>query len=821
MKRFPFLLALISQLAAAAGRAEPPPYVAATAHYILPETTSEQSGYFSLSASLDGAIHVGTAKYNVNAFLVEFDPRTSKQRIVIDTNKTCGLTATGNAAQAKIHTRNFTAPSGKVYVGSKQGYAAKGDTQAYPGGYVMTYDPRADRAENLGMPMTGQGVIDVVADEARAKLYVVTCEEQHWMLGTLAGAPWRELGPLLTPYAMTLVDSRGVASAITKDFELAQFDPATERVTTRPIVLNGQPWKRANTSAIPTWQLDPDGRHAWLILMNDPTLLRIDLHSAGGQVTAESRGLMIDGKNPDSRCALTIHPDGKIYAIVKVENTSGFGTGQLHHLVRHDPAANRNEDLGVFKVQNPDFFDWSPGPDGKEKPWTHGFHKLPDGTMTPLHAHMGLIAARDGTLYATILYPYTLLKIDGYKVPAPAPSPAAKYLDALERKLGEAAARLPEITALAEQLAERHLRGGLIGFPWIGSTLEQELIGRSGGLIHLGFDRAWKKERTAEEKANDAMIFAWDDAPKAGDLKRLQDEKAKGLFIIGFGAKKSAKLAELVAACDAWIDSGTGEDDRAVELSGGRRIGKTEHFTNGVNGWLFTAELVAALTRRGKMPPMYRSYMAEDGPAWSGRYAGKVQFHDDLTVPPIAPGELGRRYLARIGSMVARMKNAELPKLRTIAERIAAELQEGRKTVVASVGHMVMNYVGRFDDSLWATNHEVSPGADSQLKSYEKTPDGALVLRLDANGLHASIHQLFQRKKQRVMLITSENPRAEAAIPPGYDLRVDPGIPFGDACVWLDGYPIPILPPSGVMQIAAYESINVEVHARQAAENSR
>ena len=815
MKHHHLSLALFSLAAAAVARAEPPAYVAATAHYILPETTSEQSGYFSLSESLDGAIHIGTAKYNANAFLVEFDPRSGKQRIVLDTNKTCGLTATGYAAQAKIHTRNFVAPSGKVYVGSKQGYAAKGDTQAYPGGYVMTYDPRTDRAENLGMPVAGQGIIDVVADEARAKLYVVTCEEQHWMLGTLAGAPWRELGPLLTPYAMTLVDSRGVASAITKDFELAQFDPATDRVTTRPIVLNGEPWKRANASAIPTWQLDPDGRHAWLILMNDPTLLRIDLHSAGGQVTAESRGLMIEGKNPDSRCALTIHPDGKIYALVKVDNTSGFGTGMLHHLVRHDPAANRNEDLGVLKVQNPDFFDWSPGADGKAKPWTHGFHKLPDGTLTPLHAHMALLAARDGTLYATILYPYTLLKIDGYKVPAPAPSPAAKYLDALNRKLDEAAARVPEITRLAEQLAARHLRGGLIGFPWIGSTLEQELIGRSGGLMHIGFERPWKKERTAEEKANDAIIFAWDDAPKAGDLKRLQDEKAKGFFIIGFGAKKSAKLAEHVAACDAWIDSGTGEDDRAVELSGGGRIGKTEHFTNAVNGWLFTAEFVAALTRRGKMPPMYRSFMAEDGRAWADGYAGKMQFHDDLTVPPVAAGVLGRRYLERIGYMVARMKNTELAKLRTIAERIAAELREGRKTVVASVGHMVMNYVGRFDDSLWATNHEVSPGADAQLKSYEATPDGALVLRLDANGLHHSIHELFQRKQQRVMLITSENPRTEAAIPPGYDLRVDPGIPFGDACVWLEGYPIPILPPSGVMQIAAYESINVEVHACQ------
>jgi hypothetical protein len=406
-------------------------YVPAKAHYILPETTSEESGYFSLSESLDGMIHVGTAKYNHNAYLVEFDPKTAKQRVVLDVHKTCGLSATGYAAQAKLHTRNFVGPSGKVYVGSKQGYAAKGDAQEYPGGYVIVYDPRADKAENLGMPMAKQGVIDVVADEARQRLYVVTCEDQHWMLGrpsnlqpsgaaafVAGGIQWSELGPMLTPYATTLMDSRGMANAITKDFELTQCDPATNKITTRPIMVDGQRWTRANTSAIPTWQLDSDGRHAWLILMNDPHLLRVDLHSPGDHVVAENRGLMLAGKNPDSRCALTIHPDGRVYALVRVDNPAG--SGMLHHLVRYDPKEKKHEDLGVLKVENPDYFDWAPKPDGKPKPWTHGFHKLADGTLTPLHAHMALLAARDGTLYATIIYPFTLLKIETYKTPVAA-----------------------------------------------------------------------------------------------------------------------------------------------------------------------------------------------------------------------------------------------------------------------------------------------------------------------------------------------------------------------------------------------------------------
>ena len=808
---FVFSLATLTLLSVARA-AEPPPYVPATAIYILPETTSEESGYFSLSESLDGRIHIGCAKYGQDSYLIEFDPRTGLQRIVLDTNKTCGLTANGYAAQAKLHTRNFVGKSGKIYVGSKQGYPIEGDEQTYPGGYVMTYDPRTGRTENLGMPFATQGIIDVTADEARHRLYAITCEDQHWMLGVPAGAPWRELGPMLTPYAATLVDSRGVASVITKDFALAQFDPATEKVTTRPILLGGIPWTRAGGNSIPTWQIDPDGRHAWLILMNDPTLLRIDLHSAGDSVSAESRGRMIDGKNPDSRCALTIHPDGKLYALVRTDNESGFGTGYFHHLVRYDPAANRHEDLGVLKVSNPDYYDWSPGPDGKPRHHSHGFHRLPDGTLTPLHAHMALIAAGDGTIYATIIYPFTLLKIDGFKLLPPAPSAASQYLDALRVKLDEAAARIPEITILAERMAERHERGGIIGFPWLGSTLEQELYGRAGGLMHIGFDRGWTKDRTDEERANDVTIYAWDDAPRDGDLKRLQEDKAKGLFVVGFGARKARALAPHVAACDAWIDTGAGDDDRVINLKDGRRTGKTNHFTNAVNGWLFIGEFTAALTCHGKMPPMWKAWITTDGREWSDRYFQKTQFHADLKVPPVPAGELATRYLDRIRYLLDRLQRTELGDVRAFAAVIAAELRAGRKTTVASSGHMAMNWIARWDDQAWAENHELHNNVDSQMQSFEKdTPDGGLVLRLDAYGLHRGVDELFQRKKQRALLITAENPRPEFAIPGSYERHVDMGYAHGDACVWIEGYPIPILPPSGVMQIAAYESLSAEV----------
>src|SRR5207253_9387548 len=90
---------------------QPPPglkYLWATAYHIPPETTTEESGYFSLCEGKDGKVYVGTAAYGRNSYLVEFDPKTEKMRVVLDSHRLVGLPAepTGYAAQSKIHTRN-------------------------------------------------------------------------------------------------------------------------------------------------------------------------------------------------------------------------------------------------------------------------------------------------------------------------------------------------------------------------------------------------------------------------------------------------------------------------------------------------------------------------------------------------------------------------------------------------------------------------------------------------------------------------------------------------------------------------------------------
>ncbi|MDB5171519.1 MAG: hypothetical protein JWN51_292, partial [Phycisphaerales bacterium] len=243
--------------------------------------------------------------------------------------------------------------------------------------------------------------------------------------------------------------------------------------------------------------------------------------------------------------------------------------------------------------------------------------------------------------------------------------------------------------------------------------------------------------------------------------------------------------------------------------------GHSNHVTNAALGWTFTAEFISAMTRRGKMPVMLRAWACEDGKPWWQHYGPKARVHDDLTIAPIAPGELGRKYLDRARYGLRRLERTQLPLVEKVADQIAAESRAGRKTVVAFNGHMGGNYVGKYEDAAWAVGHELHEGVDGQTRSFETDrPDGALVLRLGSFGLHESIDALLQKKHARVMLVASENPRPEWAVPPRYEPWLDIGVPFGDACVWIEGYPIPVLPVSGVTQTATYECINLEAQRR-------
>ena len=67
------------------------------------------------------------------------------------------------------------------------------------------------------------------------------------------------------------------------------------------------------------------------------------------------------------------------------------------------------------------------------------------------------------------------------------------------------------------------------------------------------------------------------------------------------------------------------------------------------------------------------------------------------------------------------------------------------------------------------------------------------------------------RENEGDLLMAAENPRADFASHLNYPDRLDLGLAFGDACVPIEGYPIPLFPPSGIVKAAAYECLNLEV----------
>ena len=80
------------------------------------------------------------------------------------------------------------------------------------------------------------------------------------------------------------------------------------------------------------------------------------------------------------------------------------------------------------------------------------------------------------------------------------------------------------------------------------------------------------------------------------------------------------------------------------------------------------------------------------------------------------------------------------------------------------------------------------------------------------------VAQVFQPVRQVLFATQVGKPvlptSPEFQPPTDFPVTIDMGYAFGDACVKIDGYPLKLFPPSGIMQVIAYESINVEVLSR-------
>jgi sugar lactone lactonase YvrE len=401
---------------AASPAAEPdaPHWLPGKAYKVPSEYTNQESGYFSIVEGQNGRLYVGAAKYAVDAYLIEFDPRAESLKMVMDVHKVVGSEAKGFAAQAKIHTRNNVGASGKIYCGSKQGYPERDERRSdYPGGFVLTYDPKTGKAEHFGIPKDNQGVISVAPDESRGLAYVSTCSDDrpidhtHFMVLDLAKKTYRDLGDLEHPYAFIVVDHKGRAYHPVRGGAVARFDPDADKLDKLEVTIDGNkpPESITKDGAILNWEVSPDRKTLYAVEMSTNQLYAFDLNASGDKIPGKQLGELLPASRKTDCRAMCVGPDGGVWAAVTQQDAPD---GPTLHLVGWRPGKEKPRDHGVVAIANPDYttiFD----KDGKPLPWRHTMRKAKDGTLTPWQP-MGVCAAADGSVYVMTIAPFTLVK---------------------------------------------------------------------------------------------------------------------------------------------------------------------------------------------------------------------------------------------------------------------------------------------------------------------------------------------------------------------------------------------------------------------------
>jgi hypothetical protein len=422
--------------------------VTSTAYVVPKETATEGEGYFSIIEGLNARLYIGTHANAVNSWLVEFDPAAEKMKVVVDAHKAIGKDIKGFGSQAKIHTRNNSGASGRIYFGTKQGYPdlAKGEKREdYPGGYPMVYDPKTGETKVYPIPVPHEGINSITPDESRGLAYISTCadgrpgpgENSHFLILDLKTSKYRNLIDTKHVFGFIVVDYLGRAYHPMLGGGIMRYDPKTDTIELLKQTIDGKaPTKDSNLansdvqvivqkqtspgSAEPlyrtqvsypaghpiNWDISPDGKTLYALPMSTNNAYAYDLTQTGDTLAGRSLGTLIAGaKSVDCR-AMCVGPKGTMWAAITEPHAK---VGRLLHLVSYTPGDKAPRDHGPVSVSNPNFTEFT-GQSGKPLPFHGGFGKFGEVTTTK-YVILGVCEARNGDVHILALHPYSVLKV--------------------------------------------------------------------------------------------------------------------------------------------------------------------------------------------------------------------------------------------------------------------------------------------------------------------------------------------------------------------------------------------------------------------------
>ena len=153
------------------------------------EYANTKSGYTAFVAGPDGKVYLGSANYYDYGLWLVYDPEDRSIKPVVDIRAVTAEHLFDVNTQGKTHTQLAIGPDGKIYGGTKQGhelFATRPEigeqAHGYPGGHLLSYDPRTGVAQDLGVLRNQDGLMNCIVDHERRRIYFKTEPRTHFLI---------------------------------------------------------------------------------------------------------------------------------------------------------------------------------------------------------------------------------------------------------------------------------------------------------------------------------------------------------------------------------------------------------------------------------------------------------------------------------------------------------------------------------------------------------------------------------------------------------------------------------------------------------------
>ncbi len=377
-----------------------------------------------------------------------------------------------------------------------------------------------------------------------------------------------------------------------------------------------------------------------------------------------------------------------------------------------------------------------------------------------------------------------------------------RYLDALIAVVEGTRERLPEITEAGEAVAERLVAGGDLFIASVRPDFVSEGIVRSGGLMML---RAYGPDTTLSP--GDTVIFGWSNTAPGQDLALLGRLRESGAFVVGIGpAPPGENSGAFLAHVDAFLESAPPLPPLppgVVERFGGEAYPLVS-LQNLALLWAFTGEMVAALTRRGRMATMYQSVLVPGARERNARYRSH-RFHEAHEVPPLPAGQVGGRYLEEIGGCLRALRE-EAPAIERVARACAEVRGRGNQVHAFLISHFPVYQWGAPGDPKFMQRLEVMSGETPPAAELEaRMRPGDLFFFLGYYRRPAKAYEAVRRAGGLIAEVIAGTDAEPDGPTPDYVIR--PRWPYRDSLTPVPGYDVKILPSSGIVQAAIYWAV--------------